>query len=127
MTEWRKNEELKPGPIRHLELPPALVARIDLLRSTLDEVYPQSRAEWLEGFQRDTNPEWEIQWWEGLARCYVEYSGKRALNLEQRKKAFNVMFKLLFGSTVDDIMPELVGLPSTALDDISDILRRMGE
>src|SRR3954470_24332462 len=101
MTEWRKNEELKPGPIRHQELPPALVARIDSLRSTLDEVYPQSRAEWLEGFQRDTSPEQEVLWWERLARCYVEYSGKRALNLEQRKTAFNVMLKLLLGSPVD--------------------------
>src|SRR3954463_7337378 len=113
MTEWRKVEDLKPGPIRHRELPPALIARIDSLRSILDEVYPQSRAEWLEGFQRDTNPEQEILWWERLARCYVEYSGNRALNVEQRKTAFNVMLKLLFGSSVEDIRPELVHLPST--------------
>jgi hypothetical protein len=48
--------KLKPGPIRHEQLPLSLVARINYLRVTLDEVYPQSMEKWLDGFQRDANP-----------------------------------------------------------------------
>ena len=51
MTEWRKLDDLKPGPIRHQKHPPALVTRIEWLRLTLHEVYPQSTEKWLEGFQ----------------------------------------------------------------------------
>jgi len=127
MTEWRKTDELKPGPIRHQELPPALTARIDSLRSTLDEVYPQSREEWLEGFQRDTNPEQEVVWWERLARCYVEYSGSRALSTQQRKSAFDLIMKLLMGFPVASVRPDLAHLPPTAAKDIAEIIKRMGK
>ncbi len=94
MTEKRvKLDELKPGPIRHEELPPALVTRIESLRLTLDEVYPQSREKWLDGFQRDVNPEPEVVWWERLAQCYVEYSRRNKLNVYQKIAAFKSHFE----------------------------------
>src|SRR4051794_24703672 len=124
MRETRKVVELKPAPMRHEALPPSLVARIESLHSTLDEVYPQSMAEWLDGFQRDTNPEQEVLWWENLAACYLEYSRGQELNSEQRKAAFNVMLKLLFNASREQIAPELLTLPPTALDDILDVMSR---
>jgi len=35
------------------------------LQQTLAEVCPQSINTWLDGFQRDANPESEVQWWGG--------------------------------------------------------------
>src|SRR5947209_18336965 len=90
----RSVDEIKPGPIRHQELPPALVARIEWLRLTLEEVYPQSMAEWLDGFQRDVNPEPEVVWWERLAHCYVEYSQGQELDPREKQAAFRVIIKL---------------------------------
>ncbi len=74
MAERRLNpNDIRPSPIRHKQLPPSLIARIEALRSTLEE-YPLSIAEWLDGFQRDAHPEGEVLWWERLARCYVDYT-----------------------------------------------------
>jgi hypothetical protein len=126
MTIRRKLDELKSGPIRHQELPPALVARIEAIRSVLDEVYPQSMAKWLDGFQRDIKPEPEVRWWERLARCYTEYNRSHDINAEQRQALFNVMLKLLLGLPKQDITPDLAKLPSTTPDDILEIMRRMG-
>lgn len=120
MAESRKLADLKPAPIRHQKLPPTLVARIEWLRSTLDEVYPQSMAVWLDGLQRDVNPEPEVLWWERLARCYVEYSRRNELSVGQKNAAFKVMLKLALGGS--DLDTDLAELPRGALGDIEEIM-----
>lgn len=125
MTERRKIDELKLGPIRHQELPPALVTRIEAIRSELDEVYPQSLAKWLDGFQRDVHPESEVLWWERLTRCYTEYTRSHDIDAEQREALFNVILKLLLGSPKEEIASDLAILPPTAPDDILEIMRRI--
>lgn len=125
MSERRKLADLKLGPIRHQELPPALVTRIEAIRSALDEVYPQSMATWLDEFQRDLNPEPEILWWERLARCYTEYTRSQDINAEQKQALFNVIFKLLLGSPAKEIEPDPAHLPHSAPDDILEIMRRI--
>jgi hypothetical protein len=125
MTEHRKIKDLKLGPIRHQELPPALVLRIEGIRSALDEVYPQSMAKWLDGFQRDVHPESEVVWWERLARCYTEYNSSQDINAEQRRALFNAILKLLLGSPEKEIGLDLAKLPPTAPDDILEIMRRI--
>ena len=119
-----KPDKLKPGPIRHQQLPPSLIARIEYVRSTLEEVYPQSMDAWLDGFQRDAHPEGEVLWWERLARCYVEYISRKELNAAQRKSAFNVIFKLGLGASAGEIVADVSNLPPGALDDILAIMRR---
>src|SRR6266851_1639464 len=86
-------EDLKPGPIRHQQLPPELMTRIESLRSTLDEVYPMSMGEWLDGFQRDAHPEQEVIWWElrcsrrgpGGALCLTSGGGVQACRSRLRE------------------------------------------
>src|SRR2546427_10945245 len=116
-------ENLKPGPIRHEQLPPSLIARIESLRSTLEEVYPRPMAEWLDGFQRDAHPEQEVLWWERLARCYVDYSRQSELNTEQRQSAFNVICKIALGAGAGDLVADLAHLPADAVDEILAIMR----
>ena len=124
MSQQRlKPEDLKPGPIRHEQLPPSLLARVEYLRSTLEEVYPLSMAEWLDGFQRDAHPEQEVLWWERLARCYVEYTSPKELNAAQRKAAFNVICKLGLGASAGELGADLANLPTGALDDIQTLMR----
>jgi hypothetical protein len=118
-----KPKDLKPGPIRHAQLPPSLIARIESLRSTLEEVYPQSMAEWLDGFQRDAHPEGEVLWWERLARCYVEYAQHHELQGEQRKAAFRLMLKLSLGASAKDLTTDIANLSPEALDEIVAIMQ----
>lgn len=116
-------DDLKPGPIRHQQLPASLIARIEALHSTLESVYPLSMAEWLDGFQRDAHPEGEVLWWERLARCYVEYISRKELNPEQRKAAFSLIFKLGMGASAKDLAADVAKLPPGALDEIVTIMR----
>jgi serine/threonine protein kinase len=75
--------------------------------------------------KRDVNPEPEVLWWERLARCYMEYSLGHELNGEQKQAAFNAILKLLLGSPSGEVTPDLANLPSTALYDILEIMRRI--
>ena len=109
---------LKPGPIRREHLPLSLVARINYLRTTLQEVFPQSMEEWLDAFRRDANPEAEIKWWERLTRCYRGYSDGRELSAEQKKALFSVVFKLGNGLHIKEFSGDLLKLPEGALDEI---------
>jgi hypothetical protein len=123
----RRLDELKSGPIRHAELPPALVARIEWLKLTLDEVYPQPMAEWLDGFPRDVNPEPEVVWWERLAHCYVEYSHGNELNAGQKQAAFRIVLKLALGSEAEQVSADLTDLPPGALEDILGVMSRWSQ
>jgi len=115
-------DDLKPGPVRHKELPSLLIDRIEALRSALEDVYPMSMAEWLDGFQRDAHPEAEVVWWERLARCYVEYAQRRELQCEQRKAAFNVICKLALGASDANLTGDLASLPRDAFDEMVAIM-----
>jgi hypothetical protein len=111
--------KLKPGPIRHERLPLSLVARINYLRSTLHEVHPLSMDEWLDGFQRDANPESEVIWWERLTRCYRGYSDTKDLSAEQKKALFDVVFRLGMGLDDEPLAAALAKLPEGAMEEIS--------
>src|ERR1022692_1952454 len=102
------SRKLKPGPIRHEHLPLSLVPRINHLRLTLAEAYPQSMEKWLDGFRRDAHPESEVQWWERLARCYAAYVATKDLSAEQKQAVFSVLFKLGMGFEPETLEADLV-------------------
>ena len=81
-------KDIQPGPIRHLTLPPTLVTRIQGLSEALKGFYdpPGGIAGWLEGFQRDMNPESEVVIWEAIAKAVTEFmEGREPLPPEGRK------------------------------------------
>jgi hypothetical protein len=116
----RKNipiSQLKRSAIRHQELPLSLVARINYLHETLDEVYPQPIEAWMDGFQRDMNPESEIVWWERLTRCYLAYTEPKDLSFKQKQAAFKILFTLGMGSDLKGVSAELDCLPAGAREE----------
>jgi hypothetical protein len=110
--------KLQRGPVRHPELPLTLVARVNYLRTTLEEAYPQSMDQWLDGFKRDANPDREVLWWERLARCYVAYNALKELTIHQKRVLFKVIFNLLMGSRPETQEIDLQTLPDGALEEI---------
>jgi hypothetical protein len=121
------SNDLKPGPIRRESLPASLIARIEALHSTLQGVYPQSMAEWLDGFQRDAHPQEDLLWWERLARCYVDYSSRNKLDREQSQDAFNVICRMAMGASAVDLRADLAHLPRNAVDEILAIMRTVAD
>jgi hypothetical protein len=117
--------QLHKSPIRHAELPPALVERVERVVLALSEVYPSSLAEWLDDLQRDVHPEQEVLWWENLTRGYVSYRDRKNLNIDQRHAAFQVFFAIAMDNRGEAISG-LAALPEGALADIEAILRNQG-
>ena len=122
-TKRVKVEHLKPGPIRHTELSPLLIARIASVQSALKEVYPQSLDKWLDGFQRDAHPESEVQWWENLVACYTKYTGEKELDSSQAQAAFGLMVGLAMGAWEADLQSQAANLPPGALEEIVGLIR----
>jgi hypothetical protein len=116
-----KLDQLKPGPIRHHELSPLLIARIASMQRTLEGVFPPTLEEWLDAFQRDAHPDNEVAWWERVARCYTDYINGHELNSKQKQAVFKVIFTLAMGSTVED--NDLVSLSPGAVEEILAIVR----
>jgi hypothetical protein len=111
-------EDLRPGPIRHARLAPALTLRIEAVRTTLAEVCPISREEWLDGFQRDQHPERAIIWWERVARCYTGFTAKETLSSKEKQAAFKVMFGLFSGLQAKDIVADAAALSESLIDEL---------
>jgi hypothetical protein len=111
-------KDLTPGPIRHPHLSPALAIRIEAVRTTLAEVCPISHDEWVDGFQRDRNPEREIVWWERVARCYAGFTAKATLSSTEKQAAFKVIFGLFSGLEAKGIVADAAVLSETLIDEL---------
>jgi hypothetical protein len=108
----RKVADLKIGPPRHTELPAALVGRIRLIRAALLSAYPQTFAYWIDGFRRDLNPDVEVEHWERIASCYLEYVSAVTLSQQQKRAAFKVISGLVTGISVDEMRESIDLLPT---------------
>jgi hypothetical protein len=116
--------ELKRGSTRREQLPPSLVARVDYVRVSLREVYPQAMAHWLNSFRRGADPESEIRWWEQLTQWYRTYNDTRKLNAEQQQALFTILFQAAMGSNFHGVEAEVDTLPENALHEILAIVHQ---
>jgi len=62
--------ELQAGPVRHLELPTAMIERIAAFRKILADVDTTPLQTSIENFKRDQHPEKELEVWERIAKMY---------------------------------------------------------
>jgi hypothetical protein len=63
---------IKPGEIKHVVLPDWFIERVKVFKATLAGVEPVALEAALQSFQRDTNPERELEW-ERIAETYRVY------------------------------------------------------
>ena len=92
-----KVADLKPGPLRHLTLPPTLVTRIRQLHAVFHEFDGQPIEEWLSDFQRDFRPEREVRIWEGMASAYNTFIAGKNLPPEVREEVYRLLLVLTTG------------------------------
>ena len=83
-------DQLEAGPIRHQTLPPALIDRIREIAGAVEEVFPQTEEEWLDGFRRDSDPEAEVRFWERIAGKYRVLTSD-VPDLERKTDIFHVL------------------------------------
>jgi hypothetical protein len=102
-----KGAFIQQGPIRHHTLDDSLIARIQAIKPVFEEFYPVSHQKWLEGFQRDLNPENEVVIWEDLAKAYSEFVKDEALDAAQRREAFGLLLVHSATENFDSIFSEV--------------------
>lgn len=93
-----------------------LLGRIRLIRAALWEVYPQSMATWVEGFERDARPEDEVGWWERLIACYLEYVAAMRIAPPQRRRVYDVLLGIANGACQEGLLEPLAVLPPDAFE-----------
>src|ERR1035438_7027701 len=112
--------DIQPGPILHKHLSPDLEERIRKLEPVFAEVYPNSHEEWLEGFQRDLNPESEVRIWEAFASAYQAFLAKRAVILPAKKEVFLLL--VTSGGTEEETLAR-VNLKHLSPNEAKELLR----
>ena len=92
---------LVDGPLQHTTLPPMLLARIRRIHDVFHDVFKQSLADWIEGFQRDMHPENEVILWEAMARAFQAYLADKKLSQPARQEVFSLLIQYTSCASVD--------------------------
>ena len=81
-----------PSPVRHDSLSPTQLEDIKTIHATFSAVYPVSLNESIKNFQRDQNPDREIQIWMKMVETFntVTSEGKYS-SIGQRQEVFSVI------------------------------------
>ena len=115
-TKVFKISDLRPGPIRHEELPPDLVDRIRAFKEVLGDVEPSSLEGTIENFQRDMHPEREVEIWERIARAYKDFITRHAISdFQTRSDVFGVLLTIANGGHDFD---DFDGLTADQIDEL---------
>ncbi len=78
--------------------------RVKALKAILDEVYPKSIEDWMQGFELDGNPERELLIMECMALTYRNFTDGRTLDMEAKEEIFQVTLQCSFGRTEEELL-----------------------
>jgi hypothetical protein len=89
--------ELKSGPIRHHDLPASLLIRIQNIWFATSDICQDSLEQTIENFQRDLQPEKEVEIWEHIVGALQIASYYLDNGYHRRKELFSVLLRFSFG------------------------------
>jgi hypothetical protein len=91
-------DDLKKGPIRHHDLPAALLVRIQNIWFATRDVFSWSLEDFVENFQRDLRPEGEIEVWERITSAlHIATDILNTDALEVRTIVFDILLHFSMG------------------------------
>src|SRR5271157_892515 len=80
-VQWIDPKSIKPQPSRSSHLSAEQIRRAERLQAALAEVDHSSAAQWVEGFEKDRDPERELQVCEAISEAYQAYASSQSLSL----------------------------------------------
>lgn len=90
-------KELKIGPIRQSILPEGFIERVRKMKETLDEVEPSSLEVTVSNFQRDREPDMELELWEAIAKAYkANMDSNPNWSLSKKRNLFRELLEATF-------------------------------
>jgi hypothetical protein len=90
-VQWRDPKSLLPQPSRSSGLSAEQKRRVEKLQSVLVEVDESSVAKWEEDFEKDRDPERELQTWESIADAYQTYCLSQSLSTAQKREVVKLL------------------------------------
>lgn len=87
-----------------------LLARIAQIKASLDDVYPKSSQEWIEGFELDGAPEREILVWECMAMAYRAFADTHMLSPQQKDDVLKCLLGCTFGRDEETLLGRVTNL-----------------
>jgi hypothetical protein len=123
-----RRHEVHRGWIKHGSLSEEQVRRVARLREVLAEAYPMTMEGWIDGFQRDADPESEIRIIEACAVAYQRLASQARLSPEEKERLYAVLCALSTGATGPQLasaLPTGKGLPD--LESVANIYREARE
>jgi hypothetical protein len=113
--EYIDPSQLRPGPIRHRTLSPALLEQIKAVYDVIGKYLDMTLEQFEVGFMRDMHPEREVALWCCIASAWLAYHKKylndELLADEEEKKILAALVAISTG--VDDVrrlgLPDKVG------------------
>lgn len=90
-VEWIDPNEIQRGPVVHDKLPDELMARIKNVHATFAEVDGTTLESWVDDFQRDLDPEGNIEIWEDMQIAYNSHCNERDLSLDAKKEVYKIV------------------------------------
>ena len=115
--------DLKPGPIRHDQLPDSYLNRILVIYWIFSEYLSISQEETIDNFKRDLHPEREIEVWERMAAVILALKYDHGWNKEKIKTATGLALMLSTGPLTD----KLAGDTKLSDDEIQVIIDLWGD
>jgi hypothetical protein len=107
-------KDLKPGPHQRQKLSAHNLSRIRVLHSVFREILHDKLETWIDNFCRDINYEEEILVWETTAALLLDWTssvGSSNISKQERRRMYEVIFKLTSGFPPEEIHGPLEKLP----------------
>jgi hypothetical protein len=99
--EYVDLSQLRPGPICHKSLPPALLELISAVFEVIGPYIGMTLEEFEVGFMRDTHPEREVDLWCRIAKAWLAYHedflGNEAQPIEEERKLLGALIAISTG------------------------------
>jgi hypothetical protein len=103
--EYVDPKQLRPGPIRHESLPPALLAQIKAVFDVIGPFLGTTLEQFEIGFMRDAHPQGEIALWFRITKAWLayheDYLENRTLPDEEERKLLGALVAISTG--VEDV------------------------
>jgi hypothetical protein len=99
--EYVDPKQLRPGPIRHESLPPALLDQIRTVFEVIGAYLGMNLEQFEIGFMRDRHPESEVAQWINITKAWLAYHedflGNKTLHHEEERKLLGALIAISTG------------------------------
>ncbi len=97
-------DAIQPQPSRLSRLSDHQIARVRIIQRALAEVDNSSLEKWTEDFEKDHDPEREINIWESIVDAYQRYCSARSLSNDAKREVLKVLLARSWTNDEEEVL-----------------------